>query len=168
MSYRPNTSLSLPKIYEILKRIHHTSSRLAHCTVSKLYSGYICLESGNRHRLSTLRLVDIVTDWAVSRKRIGEHAPISAHPTIGHPLLGNRLVNTSRSKEYATIGCPLLGNAWENTPDNNTGYPLLSNWCFLHVGPCRAYIRRRRFITEDSKAPVWRRDRIPPPWPCES
>jgi hypothetical protein len=48
-----------------------------------------------------------VTDWAVSRKRIGKHVPTKAHPTIeGHPL---------------------LGNAWVDTLDNNTGYPLLSN-----------------------------------------
>jgi hypothetical protein len=70
---------------------------------------------------------NIVTDWAVSRKRIGKHVPNNAHLTIeGLPLLGNRPVNTSRSNEYTT-GSPLLGNAWVDMPDNNTGYPLLSN-----------------------------------------
>jgi hypothetical protein len=64
-----------------------------------------------------------VTDWAVSRKRIGKHVPTNAHPTIeGYSLLSNRPVNI-----HSTIGCPLLGSAWVNKPDNNTGYPLLSN-----------------------------------------
>jgi hypothetical protein len=51
-----------------------------------------------------------MTDWAVSRKLIGKHVPINAQPTIeGHPLLNNRLVNSSGSNKYATIVCPLLG-----------------------------------------------------------
>jgi hypothetical protein len=54
----------------------------------------------------------MVTDWAVSMKQIGKHVPTNVHPTIGHPLLGNRPVNTSRSNEYAITGYPLLGTAW--------------------------------------------------------
>jgi hypothetical protein len=70
---------------------------------------------------------NIVTDWSVSRKRLAKQFPTSAHPTVErHSLLSNRTVNTPRSNEYATIGCPLIGNARVNTPDNNTGYPLLS------------------------------------------
>jgi hypothetical protein len=59
---------------------------------------------------------------------IGKHVPTSSHPTTeGHPLLGNRLVNTSHSNEYVAVGCLLLGSAWVDMPDNNTGYSLLSN-----------------------------------------
>jgi hypothetical protein len=84
------------------------------------------VEEGKEERNYCLN--NIVTDWAVSRKRIRKHFSINAHPTIEeHPLLGKRPVNTFRSNEYAKIGCPLLGNAWMDTPDNNIGYPLLSN-----------------------------------------
>jgi hypothetical protein len=74
------------------------------------------------------KLDNIVIDWTVSRKRIGKHFPTNTHPTTeGRPLLGNRPANTYHSNECATIGRPLLGNAWVDTPDNNIGYPLLSN-----------------------------------------
>jgi hypothetical protein len=88
----------------------------------------------------------IVTDWVVSRKRIGKHVPIKAHPTIEvHPLLRNRPVNTSRSNEYAKIGCPLLGNAWVDTPGNNRWYPLLRNWyIFCEWSVPRVYRGKRR------------------------
>jgi hypothetical protein len=57
----------------------------------------------NSSLVPLLPFLYIVTDWAVSRKRIDKHVPTNAHPTIGHPLLRNRPVNTSRSNEYATI-----------------------------------------------------------------
>jgi hypothetical protein len=71
-----------------------------------------------------------VTDWAVSRRRIGKYVPTNVHPAIvGRQLLCKRPVNIYHSNECATIGRPLLGNAWVNTPDNNTWYSLLSSWC---------------------------------------
>jgi hypothetical protein len=40
-----------------------------------------------------------VTDWAVSRRRIGKHVPTNAHPTIEvRPFLGNRPVKTSQQR----------------------------------------------------------------------
>jgi hypothetical protein len=49
-------------------------------------------------------LINNVTDWAVARRRIGEHFPTNPHPTIeGRPLLGNRPVNTHHSNDSAII-----------------------------------------------------------------
>jgi hypothetical protein len=67
----------------------------------------------------------IVTDWSVSRRRLGKHVPTNTHPTIE--------------------GRPLIGNDWVSTPDN-IWYPLLSSWCVccgwsvlsLHAPSCHS------------------------------
>jgi hypothetical protein len=47
---------------------------------------------------------NIVTDWAVARRKIDKHIPANSHPTIeGRPLLANRPVNTYYSNDCATI-----------------------------------------------------------------
>jgi hypothetical protein len=57
--------------------------------------------------------INIVTDWAVSRRRIHKHVPTNELPAIeGRPVLGNRPVNTHHSNECAAIGLSMLGNAW--------------------------------------------------------
>jgi hypothetical protein len=64
--------------------------------------------------------MNIVTDCAVARRRIGKRVPTNLHPTIeGRPLLGNIPVNTHRSNDCATIDRLFsMGSAQRSYLDN--------------------------------------------------
>jgi hypothetical protein len=48
--------------------------------------------------------LNIVTDWAVARRRRSKHVPTKQYPTIeGRLLLGNRPVNIYHRNNCATI-----------------------------------------------------------------
>jgi hypothetical protein len=73
------------------------------------YCHCLCCFSSKLNVLSSTlwNSVSIVTDWAVSRKRIGKHVPNNAHPTIeGRPLLGSDPVSTfQRHNNMSSVLC---------------------------------------------------------------
>jgi hypothetical protein len=85
----------------------------------------------------------------------------------------NIVVYRPVAKQWLCKQRPFLGNGSVNT------FPLLDNrfviiqqftttvetWCFLY-SPCRDVIWKG--AKDSSVPPVWRRSRIPPPYPCES
>jgi hypothetical protein len=116
---------------------------LVQCTYYNIFSKI--LPSTSAHFATLVRTwsaARLVTDWAVTRRRIGKYVPTNPHPKIeGRPLLGNRPVNTHHSKDCATIERLFsIGSASRSYLEDNWRY---------------------------RSQPVWRRGRIPPPWLCE-
>jgi hypothetical protein len=73
--------------------------------VTFLYRGNGQAETANSHKETCKDDYNNVTDWAVSRRRIGKYVPTNAHPTIeGRPISQQRMRNNRTSIARQCMG----------------------------------------------------------------